>query len=82
MFAQVLDAANRVIGQGDAPPDLPTRYWQPDEHYTTVHLLGYPEPVPEGRYRLVIGWYDPVSGARLDCGTPDGAVLLGEIPAP
>ncbi len=82
VFAQVLDAANRVIGQGDAPPDLPTRYWQPGEHYTTVHILGYPEPAPEGRYRLVIGWYDPVSGARLDAGTPDGAVLVGEISVP
>lgn len=79
VFAQVLDAANTVVGQGDAPPDLPTRFWLPGERYITRHTLFYPEPPAPGDYRLVIGWYNPADNTRLDIAAPDDALLLETI---
>ncbi len=79
VFAQMLDAANNVVGQGDAPPDLPTRFWLPNERYLTRHRLFYPGPPAPGDYRLVIGWYNPADNTRLDIAAPDDALLLETI---
>jgi hypothetical protein len=76
VFAQVLDAENNVIGQGDAPPTLPTHYWQPGEQFVTRHLIYYPETPPAGEYRLIVGWYRPSDFARLDTDTPDNAYVV------
>ncbi|MBI5670386.1 MAG: hypothetical protein HZC41_20525 [Chloroflexi bacterium] len=82
VFAQVLDEANTVVGQGDAPPDLPTRFWLPGERYATRHRLVYPAPPAPGDYRLMIGWYNPVDNRRLDTDAPDDALLLETISLP
>lgn len=76
VFAQWLDAANEVAAQGDAPPDLPTRFWLPGERYITRHTFAPLETLAAGDYRLVIGLYDPIGGQRLAAGTPDDALLL------
>lgn len=76
VFAQWLDAANEVAAQGDAPPDLPTRFWLPGERYVTRHIFPPGETLAAGDYRLVIGWYDRLGGQRLAAGTPDDALLL------
>lgn len=76
VFAQWLDAANEVAAQGDAPPDLPTRFLLPGERYVTRHIFPSGETLAAGDYRLMIGWYDPLGGQRLAAGTPDDALLL------
>ena len=82
VFAQVVDANRNVVGQGDAPPDLPTHFWLPGERYTTRHTLIYPEPLESGSYWLLIGWYNPLDSARLDTDAPDDAVMLETITLP
>jgi 4-amino-4-deoxy-L-arabinose transferase-like glycosyltransferase len=76
VFVQVLDANNQIIGQGDAPPELPTRYWRAGERYVTQHTITYTQPPASGDYSIYIGWYRPSDFARLDLGTADDAYRL------
>lgn len=77
VFVQVLDEQNNqttVIGQGDAPPDFPTRYWRSGDEIITRHTIRYEDSRKAGRYKLVIGWYLPTTFARLTL--PDGSDSL------
>ncbi len=71
VFVQVLDAAGEVFSQSDAPPDLPTHYWQVGEHTITRHTITY----SGGDQRLIIGWYAP-DGVRLTTDRSDDAYVL------
>ncbi len=82
VFAQVLDAENNIVGQGDAPPNLPTRFWQAGEGYVTRHQLVYAQPPAPGEYRLVVGWYDPVSFTRLNVEADSDAYPVATITIP
>ncbi len=82
VFVQALDDQNVVAAQGDAPPALPTRYWQPGDRFVTRHPLISAEPLPPGSYRMVIGWYKPEDGARLETASPDNAYPLGTLTVP
>ena len=82
VFVQVLDEENRIVGQGDAPPALPTRYWRAGERHVTEHPIVYPLPPAAGSYRVVIGWYRPGDFARLETAQPDNAYLLTTIRLP
>lgn len=82
VFVQVLDADSNIITQGDAPPTLPTRYWQPGETVTTRHMLTLPPDLPPGDYRVLIGWYRLTDFARLATDAPDHAHLLTTITLP
>ncbi|RMG75216.1 MAG: hypothetical protein D6711_07385, partial [Chloroflexi bacterium] len=70
VFVQIWEDST-IIAQGDAPPDLPTRYWLPGERYITTHQVTT-SPTSEVR----IGWYDPISGVRLNTNRPDNAYML------
>ena len=68
VFVQLLGDGDRIVGQQDAPPGdglLPTTSWIKDEVLTDVHLLAVRADAPAATYRLVVGLYDPASGARL-----------------
>ncbi|NDJ62760.1 MAG: hypothetical protein GYB67_16680, partial [Chloroflexi bacterium] len=82
VFVQVVGPDGQVVGQGDAPPDLPTRYWRPGERYHTEHTLIYPQPPAAGRYRLLIGWYRPADFLRLSVAAPDDAYPLLTLDLP
>ncbi len=79
VFVQVLDDNNSIIGQGDAPPQFPTHYWQAGEQFVTWHTLTYPERPVEGAHHVVIGWYRPDTLERLATSYPDNAYPLTEI---
>jgi 4-amino-4-deoxy-L-arabinose transferase-like glycosyltransferase len=79
VFAQVVDESNIIVGQGDAPPELPTRYWRAGERYITTHSITYPEPPAPGTYRILIGWYRPDNFERLTAPFPDNAYPLTSI---
>lgn len=74
LFLHLLDRQGRRVGQIDVAPggvDLPpTSAWQPGQQ------IAVPLPVPAdlaaGDYQLIMGLYDPVTGARLPlvAGTP------------
>lgn len=79
VFAQVIDADSSIIGQGDAPPALPTRFWRADERFITRHRLTYRQPPAPGTYQLLVGWYDPLDFARLDVNAPNNAYPLTHV---
>ncbi len=82
VFVQVVDGDNQVVGQGDAPPSLPTHYWMRGERFLTRHTIGYANPPMPGEYRLLVGWYNPVDFARLSVNAPDNAYLLMQLTFP
>lgn len=79
VFVQLLDAENVVVGSGDAPPELPTRYWRSGDRVQTTHIIRYDDPPQPGAYRVVVGWYDPVTGTRLLGADADGSYWLGDV---
>jgi hypothetical protein len=44
---------------------LPTSAWQPNRLVTDAQCISLPADLPPGQYRLVVGWYYPVTGERL-----------------
>ena len=74
-----------ALAQGDAPPlagRWPTSLWLPGLPLDDSHTIPLPSDLPPGRYTLLVGLYEPLSGERL-C-LPDGrdALPLGEIELP
>lgn len=68
VFVQVVDAQNRVIAQRDRPPQdgfYGTRYWQPGERIIDAHTILLPNDLPLDRYDVLLGFYDPLTGQRL-----------------
>jgi hypothetical protein len=82
VFVQVLDDAMTVVGQGDAPPEMPTHYWRAGEQFLTQHTIAYPQSPPSGSYRLVVGWYKLDDFSRLDTDSPDDAYVVTTITIP
>jgi hypothetical protein len=77
-------------GQHDAEPDnfaRPTPTWLPGEIIIDRHAIPVDSSAPPGKYRVEIGLYDGLSGARLavfdEDGTPLGDhVTLEEVTVP
>ncbi|MFN8451823.1 MAG: hypothetical protein U0521_25340 [Anaerolineae bacterium] len=76
VFVQVLDSAGNLVGQGDAPPSLPTHYWRSGERFLMRHVITYTEPPDDGENRLIVGWYRPDDFTRLATDSPDNATVL------
>jgi uncharacterized membrane protein len=69
-FAHLLDSQGQTVAQLDWIPQdplgyLPTSAWQPGRIVTDRQTLPLPNDLPPGSYRLVVGWYYPVTGDRL-----------------
>jgi hypothetical protein len=79
VFVQVLESSKAIVGQGDAPPSMPTRYWLPGERYITQHSIAYTQELTTGEYPLVIGWYNLPNFNRLSIAHPDNAYPLTTI---
>jgi uncharacterized membrane protein YidH (DUF202 family) len=65
------------VAQGDGPPLegwYPTSAWIPGQVVVDPHTILVPPELPAGPYDLVVGWYDPESGARLGDEIPLGSV--------
>jgi hypothetical protein len=78
VFVHLRDrASGENVAQGDGPPVgswYPTSLWELGEVVVDEHIVVVSADVDPGEYNLVVGWYDPVSGARLG-----GEVLLGIV---
>jgi hypothetical protein len=88
VFVHLVDDSGRTVVQADAIPGeglAPTESWLPGEIVADRHELAAPV---SGHYRLLVGIYDPVSGARLPAldGTgrrlQEDAIPLGELQLP
>ncbi|MEW5959435.1 MAG: glycosyltransferase family 39 protein [Chloroflexota bacterium] len=73
VFVQVLDAANHLVGQRDAPPLLP------DTSIADKHGVFIEPGTPPGRYRVIAGLYNSDTGQRLAVNTGNDFVELGTV---
>jgi hypothetical protein len=86
VFMHVVDGQGiPVIEPADGPPVdgyWPTSAWLPGQIVADTRLIALPPNLHAGRYDVRLGFYDPVTGARLAAlqadGTPwpDDAVVL------
>jgi uncharacterized membrane protein len=69
IFAQVLGQAGEVLTQVDALPrngSYPTTWWLPGEVVVDALTLELPPNAStEEAYQIIVGLYDPITGARL-----------------
>ena len=53
--------------------ERPTSTWQPDERLLDERIIVLPPDLPEGEYRLLVGFYDWQDGTRLPLDAVDEA---------
>jgi 4-amino-4-deoxy-L-arabinose transferase-like glycosyltransferase len=87
IFVHVLNAAGQTVAQRDAPPwqgRFPTSSWRPGTLIVDLNDLPLPADLPPGDYTLVVGMFDPTTGAhppvRVDGRpAPDTGTSIGVI---
>lgn len=84
VFVHLLDERGQRIAQRDGQPVQwmrPTSTWQPGEEIADRYGMTLPDDLPPGRYTIVVGLYDPVTGQRLpvSAGPGDYAIELGPV---
>ncbi|MGQ9598503.1 MAG: glycosyltransferase family 39 protein [Anaerolineae bacterium] len=79
------DDPTRIAAQDDAPPlagRWPTSLWVPSRMVDDAHTVPLPADLAPGKYRLLVGLYEPGSGERLLLPDGNDALLLSEIDLP
>lgn len=79
VFAHMLAADGRLIGQHDAPPangERPTTGWVAGEYITDPHLMAFRQAGYTGPVTISVGLYDPATGVRLTMADGTDAVML------
>jgi hypothetical protein len=69
----------QALAQGDAPPlggRWPTSLWLPGVRLDDEHRVPLPGDLPAGSYELLVGLYDPATGARLPLADGGDALRL------
>jgi 4-amino-4-deoxy-L-arabinose transferase-like glycosyltransferase len=87
LFVHLRDAQNQTPVQVDLPPWhglFPPERWPPGQVVSERIQMPLPETLPPGEYRLVLGLYDPQSGARFAAAQaserlPDDEVSVGRV---
>jgi 4-amino-4-deoxy-L-arabinose transferase-like glycosyltransferase len=67
VFVHILDAAGNTVAQRDTPPwqgRFPTSSWRAGAIVVDVNDVALPAGLPPGQYTVVLGMFDPASGAR------------------
>ena len=79
IFTHLVGPDGQLYGQWDNPPvwgTYPTTDWLPGENVVDRYEIPVNPDAPPGHYRLLVGVYDPSTGARLpvinDLGEPIG----------
>ena len=68
LFVHVLDGGGQIVAQNDHQPqdgNYATSIWDVGENVRDDFLLTIPDNLPNGKYKIKIGWYDLKTGARL-----------------
>jgi hypothetical protein len=79
VFAQLVDAENRLWAQYDAPPGgecCPADTWAEGEVIVDPHPIALGVDLPPGVYQLVVGMYDKDSGERVSAYDAAGNPLV------
>jgi len=79
VFLQVLDGANQLVGQRDAPPLTPAPVWPVNQPVADAHGIFIEPGTPPGRYRLIAGLYHSQTGQRLPVASGADFVELGPV---
>ncbi|MCL4369609.1 MAG: 6-pyruvoyl-tetrahydropterin synthase-related protein [Chloroflexi bacterium] len=82
VFAQVLDGQGRVVAQHDSFPAGGARLTTSlvsGEVIEDLHTIALPANLAPGRYTLIIGLYEPISGGRLSQADGTNFVSLSGI---
>ena len=87
IFVHVLNAAGQTVAQRDAPPwqgRFPTSSWRPGTLIVDLNDLPLPADLPAGDYTLVVGMFDPATGAHPPTQVdgqpaPDSTTKIGTI---
>ncbi|MEP7198500.1 MAG: hypothetical protein ABI874_01670, partial [Chloroflexota bacterium] len=69
------------IAQHDSPPAngaLPTTSWVAGEYIADEHTITLPADAPNGTYRVLVGLYDPQSGARVPAFDASGRAFAND----
>ena len=80
VFVHVL-RDGQVVAQHDAEPALtgyPTSRWRTGESITDWHPIQIPPEAPAGDYTVMVGLYDPTSGARAQLAQGGDVVQLAD----
>ena len=78
VMLHLLDADDRLVGQGDGPPrnnTYPTSFWAPGETLTDRHSMRVFDQTKPGKYRVAVGLYDPTTEQRLPVLDMQGNVI-------
>lgn len=68
VFVHLLGPTGEIVAQADQQPAsgfYPTSGWGVDEWVEDHYALRLPATLPPGDYRLIVGWYQPTTLARL-----------------
>jgi hypothetical protein len=79
VFVHVVSHSGEIAAQWDAMPrqnTFLTTDWPVGEMVDDPHPVPLPENMPAGRYRIVLGVYDPRTVERLAALGPDGEPVL------
>jgi len=87
IFVHVLNAAGQTVAQRDAPPwqgRFPTSSWRTGTLIVDLNDLVLPADLPPGDYSLVVGMFDPATGAHPPTQVDrqpaaDSTTLIGRI---
>ena len=84
VFVHLIDKDGNKVAQRDGQPVQwlrPTSTWTPGEVIADRYGLLLPDTFPTGRYTILVGLYDPVTGQRLpvSAGPSSYAIEVGPI---
>ena len=68
VFVHLVDEQGSIVAQGDGPPmenAYPTSFWGIGEYLADDHQIIVPTDAKPGGGRILVGLYDPSTGARL-----------------
>ena len=85
VFVQVLDAADRLVGQVDAWPvqgTFPTSQWTPGQTISDPYLVQLDADLPPGDYRVHVGLYLLATLQRLAVVDENGAAVDDKVEVP
>jgi len=79
VFVQVLDTANHLVGQRDAPPLRPAPDWSAGTPIADGHGVFIEPGTPPGQHRVIAGLYNSRTGQRLAVKPGDDFIELGTV---
>jgi 4-amino-4-deoxy-L-arabinose transferase-like glycosyltransferase len=82
VFVHLLDENDKIASQLDLPPlggTRPTSLWRPGEITRDDYPLPLPANLADGKYRIVVGMYEPPNGARLTLTDGSDSIEVGTV---